>query len=181
MTESTADTLYCYVHPTRETSLRCNNCNRPICASCAVRTPTGYRCRECVKGQQQVFNTAEWYDYVVGFVLAGFLSAIASFLVSLIGNIGFFGWIIVIVGSPTAAGIIAEILRTALRKRRARNLFITVAVGFVLGVVPTLLGKLFTYFAFGYIDPFDIIFQVVYLVIATPVVYTRLSGIQLFR
>ena len=181
MTESTPDTLYCYVHLNRETSLRCNNCERPICASCAVRTPTGYRCKDCVKGQQQVFNTAEWYDYVVGFVLAGFLSAIASFLVSLIGNIGFFGWILVVIGSPTAAGIIAEILRTALRKRRARNLFITVAVGFVLGVVPTLLGKLVTYFAFGYVDPFDIVFQVVYLVIATPVVYTRLSGIQLFR
>lgn len=181
MTEPTPNTLYCYVHPNRETSLRCNNCERPICASCAVRTPTGYRCKECVRGHQQVFNTAEWYDYVIGFFAAGFLSAIASFLVSLIGNIGFFGWIIVIVGSPTAAGIIAEILRAALRKRRARNLFITVAVGFVLGAVPTILGKVLFYFAVGYFDVFGIIFQVVYLVIATPVVYTRLSGIQLFR
>ena len=66
MTESTTGTLYCYVHPNRETSLRCNNCNRPICASCAVRTPTGYRCRECVKGQQKTFDTSEWYDYVLG-------------------------------------------------------------------------------------------------------------------
>jgi len=181
MTESTSDTLYCYVHPNRETSLRCNNCERPICASCAVRTPTGYRCKECVKGQQQIFNTAEWYDYVVGFVLAGFLSAIASFLVSLVGNIGFFGWIIVIVGSPTAAGIIAEILRSALRKRRSRNLFITVAIGFVLGAVPTILSMVLFYFVVGYLDLFGIIFQVLYLVIATPVVYTRLSGIQLFR
>ena len=99
----------------------------------------------------------------------------------MIGNIGFFGWIIVIVGSPTAAGIIAEILRTALRKRRARNLFITVAVGFVLGAVPNILGNVLLFFAVGYLDVFGIIFQVLYLVIATPVVYTRLSGIQLFR
>jgi len=134
-----------------------------------------------VRGQQQTFNTAEWYDYVVGFVVAGFLSGVASFLVSLIGNIGFFGWIIVFVGAPTAAGIIAEILRAALRKHRSRNLFITVAVGFVLGAVPILLSKLFVFFAVGYIDAFGIIFQVIYLVIATPVVYTRLSGIQLFR
>jgi hypothetical protein len=181
MTESTPATLYCYLHPNRETSLRCNNCERPICASCAIRTPTGYRCRDCVRGQQQTFNTAEWYDYVIGFVLAAFLSGIASFLVSLIGNIGFFGWIIVIIGSPTAAGIIAEILRAALRKHRSRNLFITVAVGFVLGAVPTILSKLVVFLAVGYIDAFGIIFQIIYLVIATPVVYTRLSGIQLFR
>jgi hypothetical protein len=134
-----------------------------------------------VKGHQQIFNTAEWYDYVIGFGVAGFLSSIASFLVSLIGNIGFFGWIIVIVGAPTAAGLIAEALRVVLRKRRSRNLFITVAVGFVLGTVPIILGKLIVFFTVGYIDVFGIIFQVIYLVIATPVVYTRLSGIQLFR
>jgi hypothetical protein len=175
MTESTPDTLYCYVHPNRETSLRCNNCERPICASCAVRTPTGYRCKQCVKGHQQIFNTAEWYDYVIGFVTAGFLSGIASFLVTLIGGIGFFGWILVIIGAPTAAGLIAEALRLVLRKRRARNLFITVAVGFVVGALPAILFELFVF------DIFGIVFQVIYLVIATPVVYTRLSGIQLFR
>jgi hypothetical protein len=118
---------------------------------------------------------------VIGFVVAGFLSGIASFLVSLIGNIGFFGWIIVIVGAPTAAGIIAEVLRAALRKHRSRSLFITVAGGFVLGAVPIILGKVLIYFAVGYIDIFGIIFQVIYLAIATPIVYTRLSGIQLFR
>jgi hypothetical protein len=46
----TETVLHCYVHPNRETSLRCNNCDRPICAACAIRTPTGYRCRECVRG-----------------------------------------------------------------------------------------------------------------------------------
>ena len=70
MTETTTETLYCYVHPTRETALRCNNCNRPICAACAVRTPIGYRCRECVKGQQKAFDTSEWYDYLTGFIVA---------------------------------------------------------------------------------------------------------------
>ncbi|MGE5777617.1 MAG: B-box zinc finger protein, partial [Chloroflexota bacterium] len=79
MTEST--TLHCYIHPNRETSLRCNNCDRPICVSCAVRTPTGYRCRECVKGQLKIFDTAEWYDYISGFIVAAFISGIAAFLV----------------------------------------------------------------------------------------------------
>jgi len=128
-----------------------------------------------VKGHQQIFNTAEWYDYVIGFVVAGFLSGIASFLVTLIGGIGFFGWFIIAAGAPTAAALIAEALRAVLRKRRSRNLFITVAVGFVLGAVPMLLVQIFTFNVFG------IIFQVIYLFLATPVVYTRLSGIQLFR
>ena len=94
---------------------------------------------------------------------------------TLVGNIGFFGWIIIIAGAPTVAAIIAEALRAALRKHRSRNLFITVAVGFVLGAVPTVLFKLL------FFDPFGLIFQGIYLVLATPVVYTRLSGIQLFR
>ena len=82
------ETLFCYVHPTRETALRCNNCERPICVSCAVRTPTGYRCKECVRNRQKTFDTAEWYDYALGFGVAAFLSGVGAFLVTLIGGIG---------------------------------------------------------------------------------------------
>jgi len=140
-----------------------------------VLTPTGYRCKECVKGQQKVFDTAEWYDYVFGFIVAGFLSGVASFLVTLIGNIGFFGWILILFGAPTAATIIAEGVRLATRRHRSRPLFITIMVGVVLGAVPVILFQLVVFNLFG------ILFQVIYLFIATPVVYTRLSGIQLFR
>jgi hypothetical protein len=173
MTESTA--LYCYVHPTRETALRCNNCNRPICAACAVRTPIGYRCRECVKGQQKAFDTSEWYDYISGFIVATVLSAIAAFLVTFIGGIGFFGWFLIAAGAPTAGVAIAEGVRLVTRKRRSRPLFITVAVAVVLGALPVILFQVFAMNLFG------IVFQVIYLVIAVPVVYSRLSGIQLFR
>ena len=169
------ETLFCYVHPNRETSLRCNNCERPICASCAIRTPTGYRCKECVKGQLKVFDTSEWYDYLLGFIVAAFLSGIASFLVTLIGNIGFIGWFLIVAGAPTAAVVIAEGVRLVTGRRRSRSLFITVAVGVVLGAVPVILVQVLTLNLFG------ILFQAIYLFIATPVVYTRLSGIQLFR
>lgn len=176
MTETTSETLYCYVHPTRETALRCNNCNRPICASCAVRTPIGYRCRECVKGQQKAFDTSEWYDYVTGFVIALIVSVLASFLVTFIGGIGFFGWFLIAAGAPTAGVAIAESVRFVTRKRRSRPLFITVAVAVVLGALPVILFQLvFRQNLFG------ILFQIIYLIIAVPVVYSRLSGIQLFR
>jgi hypothetical protein len=175
MIEQTTGTLYCYVHPNRETTLRCNNCNRPICAQCAVRTPTGYRCKECVRGQQKVFNTSEWYDYVLGFVVAAVLSGVAASLVTMIGGIGIFGWFIIAAGAPTAAVVIAEGVRLVTRRRRSRPLFITVVVGVVLGALPVILFQLLSLNIFG------IVFQVIYLVIAVPTVYARLSGIQLFR
>jgi hypothetical protein len=176
MTESTTETLYCYIHPTRETALRCNNCNRPICAACAVRTPIGYRCRECVKGQQKAFDTSEWYDYITGFIVAVLLSGVASFLVTFIGGIGFFGWFLIAAGAPSAAVAIAEAVRLVTRKRRSRPLFLTVAAGVVIGALPVILIQLLLA---G--NLFGIVFQLIYLVIAVPVVYSRLSGIQLFR
>jgi hypothetical protein len=60
-------------------------------------------------------------------------------------------------------------------RRRSRPLFMTVAVGMVLGAVPVILYQVLSANLFG------IVFQIIYLVIAVPVVYSRLSGIQLFR
>ena len=93
----------------------------------------------------------------------------------MIGGIGFFGWFLIAAGAPTAGVAISEGVRAVTRKRRSRQLFITVTIGVVAGAVPVILFQLIIGNLFG------IIFQVVYLVIVTPVVYTRLSGIQLFR
>ena len=166
---------YCANHPTVETTLHCNRCGKPICAKCAILTPTGYRCKECVRGQQKVFITAEWYDYLLGFLAAGLLSFLASLMAGLISRIGFFGWILIIIGAPSAGAIMAEGVRIATRKHRARALFITVAAAVVVGAMPLIIVNLLTFNLFG------LIFQGLYLVFATPVVYTRLSGIQLFR
>src|SRR5258708_16427070 len=72
-------------HPTVATWLRCNKCNKPICHKCAVLTPVGYRCRECVRGQQQVFETVVWYDYIVAGVLAAVLGGLAGALLTRLG------------------------------------------------------------------------------------------------
>jgi hypothetical protein len=128
-----------------------------------------------VKGQQKVFNTSEWYDFVSGFIVAALLSGVGAFLVTLVSRIGFIGWFLILAGAPTAAVIIAEGVRTVTRKHRSRPLFITVAAGVVLGALPVILYELLT------LNMFSILFQVIYLVIAVPVVYSRLSGIQLFR
>ena len=177
MTQTTTETLYCYVHPTRETSLRCNNCNRPICAECAVHTPTGYRCKECVKTQQKIFDTALPRDYALGFIVAALLSLGAAFLVTIVIGIGFgiLGWFLLLIGAPTVGVIIAEAVRRTTGKRRSRPLFVTVAIGVVVGALPIILGALSN----GSLYP--LLFQAVYLVLVVPTVYARLSGIQLSR
>jgi hypothetical protein len=167
--------MYCANHPTVETSLRCNKCGKPICAKCAIRMPTGYRCKECVRGQLRIFDTAVWYDYLLGFLIAGVMGFLASLLASLISRVGFIGWFLIIIGAPTAGIIIAEGVRLVIRKHRSRALFITIASAVIVGALPVILTQLIT------LNLFSLIFQGIYLFIATPVVYTRLSGIQLNR
>jgi hypothetical protein len=128
-----------------------------------------------VKSHQKSFDTAEWFDYPLGFIVAAILSGVAAFLVTLIGGIGIFGWFLIAAGAPVAGTAIAESVRFVTRRRRSKNLFITVAVGVVVGALPIALFQLLTMNIFG------IVFQAIYLVIAVPLVYTRLSGIQLFR
>lgn len=50
----TETTLRCYRHPGREATLRCSNCERPICTDCARDTPVGYRCPECAPTSKAV-------------------------------------------------------------------------------------------------------------------------------
>ncbi len=182
MTET--DTLYCYVHPTRPTSLRCNRCNRPICAECAIRTPTGYRCRECVRQQQKKFDTALWYDYVVAFVVAAIGSAIASGLIAVVS--GFFFGLLVLFIAPGAGAVIGNIVLRFIRNRRSRALFLTAAVGIVAGALPALLlislPALLGLLAGGgraLTALLPAIWEVVYLFMAVPAAYTQISGIRI--
>jgi hypothetical protein len=112
---------------------------------------------------------------LLGFVVAVVLSGLASFLVTFIGGIGFIGWFLIIAAGPVAGVAIAEGVRFVVRRHRAKPLYYTVIAGVVLGALPVLLTQLLTLNLFG------ILFQVIYLGITIPTVYTRLSGIQLTR
>ena len=175
MTEETT-TLYCYVHPNRETALRCKNCERPICTTCAVHTPTGYSCKECVRSHQRKFDTAEWYDYLIGFATTFILSLIASgILVVISGFLGFFMWFVSFAIAGAAGVFIANAAQAALRRRRSKPLFWIAAAGVVAGALPIILFQLFT----G--NFYALIWQGLYLFTATPTVYARISGFQLSR
>jgi hypothetical protein len=180
------DTLYCYVHPNRPTMLRCNRCERPICAQCAILTPTGYRCKECVRSQQKVFDTAVWSDYIVAFVVAAIGSGVASGLVLVVSQI-FFGLLVLFL-APGAGVVIGNLVLRFIKNRRSRPLFTTAAVGMVVGALPALimislpalLGVLFGgYQGLGGLLP--AIWEIVYLFLAVPAAYTQISGIRIGR
>ena len=173
MTES-PPTIYCANHPSVETTLRCNKCEKPICAKCAVLTPTGYRCRECVKEQQKIFETALWYDYPVIFIVV----AILSYLGSLLGGwlsirFGFYIIILALFLAPAAGGLIAEIARRATSKRRSKRLFLLAAIAAIIGCLPVSLQLLQYFYLYGFI------FQVMYAILMTSTLYYRLAGIRI--
>jgi len=174
------DTLFCANHPTRETHLRCNRCEKPICPECAVLTSVGYRCRECVRGQQKVFETALWYDYAVAAGVAAVLSGIAGALIS---RLGFF----VIFLAPVVGGAIAEVVRWAVRRRRSRYLGYAAVGGAILGALPMfllpLLGVLLgaaggeAGVAFGSLA--RLLWPGLYLFLSASTLYYRLRGIRI--
>jgi hypothetical protein len=166
MTSQPAPT-YCANHPTVETNLRCNRCEKPICTKCAILTPTGYRCQECVRNQQKVFDTALWYDYILAIAIGFILSYIGSRIVS---YIGFF----TIFVAPIAGMIIAEAIRAVIRRRRSNLLFILSGIAVALGALIPII----TWLLWGFLS-LTLIWLGVYAFIVTSTVYYRLRGIRM--
>lgn len=179
MTEDSSQTqpMYCYAHPQRETLLRCNRCERPMCQSCAVLTPTGYRCKECVRGQQKIFDTTRWWDYPLAVVTAGGLSYVGSLIA------GIFGFFTILV-APAAGMIIAEAVRFVVRKRRSKTLTLLAAAATLIGAIVTPLYQLLLSLVFissgqGLTLLLGLLWPAVYAVLVTSTVYYRLKGIRL--
>lgn len=176
MTSPQPEKIYCANHPNRETYLRCNRCEKPICVECAVQTPTGYRCKECVRSQQKTFDTSKPQDYVVAVIIAGMLSYLGSLI---IGFVGIFGLLL----APFAGILIAETVRKATGKRRSKALFtvasISAALGACVPLLPYLLILLLGNFSLGIL--MTMIWPALFALIISTTVYTRLSGIQLFK
>ncbi|MFZ6026892.1 MAG: hypothetical protein ACOYYS_04175 [Chloroflexota bacterium] len=155
--------LTCANHPGVATSLRCNRCNKPICVKCAGLTPTGYRCKECVRGQQKVFETAQNFDFPVAFIISAVLAFAGSLVLSYIGFLTFF------VG-PLIGGVAAELVRTAVRKRRSKPLFLTAAAGAAAGCAWVLLNAVLNFTLFG------MFWAGLYSFLVVSTVYYRLHG-----
>lgn len=158
--------MVCAVHPQVETTLRCNQCERLMCARCAVQTPTGYRCKECISGRQKIFETAQTRDYLLAFPIAAILGLLVSIAVFWIG------FYMILVG-PLAGSIIAEAVRFVCGKRRSKSLFLIAAGGVAAGCIPVGLVILLSGYWMG------LLWLCIYAALATSTTYYRLSGISL--
>ncbi len=172
------ETLTCYKHPNRETMLRCNKCERPICSQCAVQTPTGYRCKECVRGQQKVFSNAQAGDFIIAVVLAVGLSYFGSYIPSFIGFFTIFA-------SPFVGTLIVEAIKKLTRNRRSRPLFIATTVAAALGSLPLLTMRILTLAvglqagSFNIYGLLPLIWQAAFTILVSGAVYYRLTGIKI--
>jgi len=174
-------TLYCVNHPQTETNLRCNRCERPICTRCAVLTPTGYRCKDCVRGQQKTYETAQMWDYPLAFAIAAALSYVGSLVATVMGFFTIFL-------APIAGVIVAEAVRAVVRRRRSRRLFQIATIGAAIGSLVIIIRQALILIialsggglgSAGMMALFPLLWPAVYTFMVTSTVYYRLAGIQL--
>jgi hypothetical protein len=160
--------------------LRCNKCGKLITPATAVKTPTGYRCKECVRAQQKTFNTAKPIDLLIAFVIAAAIAFAGSWLTQ---KIGFFTFLL----APAAGTLIANLVRLATKKRRSKGLFLMVLYGSIAGglIIPILFlwsflaavvqGRLITS---GLIQ---LLWLILFIILCAPSAYMQVSGIRLRR
>jgi hypothetical protein len=155
---SNDEVIYCSFHPDVETRLRCSKCGTPICPRCAVQTPVGFRCPDCVRVQQAVFYTATPLDYAIAAVVGLVASTVAGFIM---GQVGIF--LSLILGG-VAGGAIAEVIRWIIRRRRGRWMWLVVSLCIALGGFLSL-----------FLSPANLITLVIYVTLAVGTAYARLK------
>jgi hypothetical protein len=144
--------LYCANHPETETYLRCNKCNKPICLKCAELTEVGYRCKECIREQQNVFYNALTSDNWIAFAVAAGVTLVAwpvaAFFLRLLGF--FLGLIAASLAGGAAGSALAQIIRNSVGRRRGRYIRYFSLAGVAVGI---LLSALLTTIAFDAFIP----------------------------
>ena len=129
----TKNTLTCTFHPKVETQLRCNRCDKPICIKCATRTPTGYRCPECIRSQQKIFITTKWYDQVIAVAVSGIIAFLGSLFAV---NLGIYLTILIAVG---AGYLVVWTVKKAIKNRRSPILkYVMTGSAFLGSIIPVI-------------------------------------------
>lgn len=155
----------CYRHADRQTNLRCYNCARPICISCAKRTPVGYLCPICVREMEEPFFSATMLDYALAMIVSMILGALGAFLSSMLS---FF----VIFLAAGGGALIGRIAFRVARRHRGRYLPQLVATSVVIGALVVLLpGILLPLLTGGGVNLFSLLWPGVFLFIAPSAAY----------
>ncbi len=186
MSEKGPITRTCYKHPTRETLIRCNHCEKPICLDCAVSTPTGYRCKDCIREQQKKFITTVPRDYVMAAVIALALGALGSFILY---QVHFFPALLSFLLGIGAGNAIVALVRQACGKRRSPLLNkITVYAAGIGGLLP-ILRYLFGLFKRIFLGQYGILLSytmfigwgILYIAVLCATILTNMKGFSIRR
>ena len=158
--------------------LRCNRCGKPITPETAVLTPTGYRCQDCIRQQQKVFDTTKGLDVLIGFLISGIISFAGSWFVP---RLGFFTILI----APGLGSLIYKAVRLAVKRRRSKALNSAILAGALIGSLPLLLPQMLNVISMpsemlttiSNLTP--LIWRVVYTVMVATTAYAQTKGIRL--
>jgi hypothetical protein len=161
--------LFCYRHPERVTSLRCYNCNRPICIKCANKTPVGYICPECMREAEDTFFNSRPLDYLLAAIVSFPPSLLAGWLLLNV-NLGFFFFLLIFFISGAVGSFIGSLTKRAVGRRRGRYLPQLVVVMMILGaLLPAVLG-----FLTGGLNLFGLIGLGIYLFVGGGAAYWQM-------
>jgi membrane associated rhomboid family serine protease len=89
----------CYRHPGRETGVRCQRCERPICPDCMIPAAVGVQCPECVRRSRQQLPAARRLR------LAGSRLTVSGALIAV--NVGVWVLGLVLAGPAAPAAVMA--------------------------------------------------------------------------
>jgi hypothetical protein len=163
------NTVVCAFHPKKETQLRCNRCDRPICIKCATHTPTGYRCSECIRSQQKIFVTTKWFDQMI----AGVITAVITYLGSFFTFLGFIS-ILIALGTGFAA---VWVVKKAIQNRRSPLLkYVMSGTALIIGLILVLLSVFQQIQYDGFVLGNFIIWKLAYAVIISGNIFYQLKS-----
>jgi hypothetical protein len=128
-----------------------------------VQTPVGYRCKECVRQQQDVYYNGTTSDNLVAMAVAFAVVTIATPIVGFFLAVsGFFSWIIAFLAGGAAGSLLAQVVRGAVKRRRSRNMRWFALAGIILGV---LAGSLIAMIFLGF-NPIGVLAVWIFVVLA---------------
>ncbi|NWF80340.1 MAG: hypothetical protein HXY37_09870 [Chloroflexi bacterium] len=129
--------LYCYLHPDRETGLRCHSCERPICADCARPAAVGQLCPECARIRRPVNYQVAPAQLIVAGVVALIYGVLVTFLAAyLLSAVGFFGFIVALLLGPVAGDALMRLVGRLTQNKRGRSMQLAVGTCYTLGALP---------------------------------------------
>jgi len=126
--------LYCTWHPDRETLLRCNRCDRPMCTECAVQHPVGLRCKECVRETRSPLYVVSTQGYVLATLAGLAVGVVGAVVMIFVGAVPYLGWLLTFAWAGVAGGAQAELVGRAAGRKRGPGLQTVAAVTFAVGL-----------------------------------------------